>query len=93
MSVKGAVLQFIPSVPNEKFSVHFIAMAEIVVHTAQIQEILQCHLVLSSINKTQNQPHLSHVTIKNASEQIHKDMVALELLPHLWAILPMRVLN
>jgi tRNA G37 N-methylase Trm5 len=65
-------------------------MAELVVHTAQIEEIRQRHLVLSSSNETQHQPHPSQVTIKNASEQIHRELLALELIPHLWTILPIR---
>jgi hypothetical protein len=90
VGVKGTAPQFDGSVSKERLRVHFIAMAEMVVNTAQIQEIRQRHPVLSSSNETQDQPHLSQVTIKSASEQIHREMLALELIPHLWTILQMR---
>ncbi|KAF8533215.1 hypothetical protein BDD12DRAFT_899920 [Trichophaea hybrida] len=40
-------------------------MAEIVVHSAQILQFLQRHLVLSSLNGTQEQLHLSQVIVKH----------------------------
>jgi len=55
---------------------HFIAMAKMVMHSAQIPELLQRYLVLIFWNQTQEQLYPSQVTIKNAVEQIYKEMFA-----------------
>jgi len=78
------------TVSKRKSNAHFIAMAEMVVDSAQILELLQRHLVLSISNETQEQLHPSQVTMKNAVEQIHKEMLASILIPHPRRILPMR---
>jgi hypothetical protein len=64
-------------------------MAEMVVRSTQILELLQHHLVLSILNETQDQLHLSQAIIKNAVEQIHNEMLALVLIPYPRRILPM----
>jgi hypothetical protein len=63
-------------------------MAEMVVHSVQILELRQCHLVLPISNETQ-QLHLQ-VTRKNAVQKIYMEMLASVLIPHLRRILPMR---
>ncbi|KAF8526170.1 hypothetical protein BDD12DRAFT_904282 [Trichophaea hybrida] len=45
----------------------------------QILELLQHHLVLSILNETQDQLHLSQAIIKNAVEQIQNEMLAVVL--------------
>jgi len=47
------------TVTKRKSSAHAIAMAEMVVHSAQIQDLLLCHLILSISNQTQDQLHTS----------------------------------
>jgi hypothetical protein len=65
-------------------------MAEKVVPSAPILELLQRHLVISISNETQEQLHPSQVAMENAIEQIHRKMLASVLIPHRRRILPMR---
>jgi hypothetical protein len=65
-------------------------MAEMVVHSVYILELLLRHQVLSISNEIQDQFYLSQVPIKTAVERIHKEMLARILIPHLRRILPMR---
>ncbi|KAF8538645.1 hypothetical protein BDD12DRAFT_884608 [Trichophaea hybrida] len=54
-------------------------MAEMVVRSTQILELLQHYLVLSILNETQDQLDLSQAIIKNGVEQIQNEMLALVL--------------
>jgi len=64
-------------------------MAEMVVPSAPILELLQRHLVLSIPNETQEQLHRSQVAMKSAIEQTHGKMLASVHIPHRRRILPM----
>jgi hypothetical protein len=71
-------------------SAYFNAMADMVVHRAQILELLRRALVLSISNEVLEKLHPSQVTMKNAIEQIRKKMLASVLIPHRRRTLPMR---
>jgi len=64
------------TVSKRKSSAHLIAMAEMVVHSAQILELPKRHLILSISNQTQEQFHTSQVTMQNAVEEINKEVLA-----------------
>jgi hypothetical protein len=87
--IKAAALLFVASVSKQKPSAHFIAMAEMVVHSVYILELLLRHQVLSISNEIQDQFYLSQVPIKTTVERIHKEMLARILIPHLRRTLPM----
>jgi len=65
-------------------------MAEMVVPSGQILELLQLHLVFYISNETQEHLHPSQVIMKYAIEKIHKKMLASVHIPHRRRILPMR---
>jgi len=78
------------TIAMRRSSAHFIAMAEMVVHSAQLLKLLQRYLVLSISNETKDQLHPSQVKMNNAVEQIHKEMFASVLISHRPRIVQMR---
>jgi hypothetical protein len=85
-----AYVQRSATVSKRKSSAHFTAMAEMVVPSAPILELLQRHLVISISNETLEQLHPSQVAMKNAIEQIYMKILASVLIPHRRRILPTR---
>jgi hypothetical protein len=70
-------------------------MVEMVVLRAKILDLRLRHQVLSISNAIQDHLDQSKVTIKNAVERMHKEVLAWMLIPHLWRILiphPRRIL-
>jgi len=63
VGVKATARLFVASVSMQKPSAHFIAMAEMVVRSVSIWDLLLRHQVLSISIKTQDQLHGSQVTI------------------------------
>ena len=86
--VKATARLVVARVSKQKPSAHFIAMAEMVVHSVYILELLLRRQVLSISNEIQPQLYLSQVPIKTAVERIHKEMLAWILASHLRRILP-----
>jgi hypothetical protein len=63
---------------KQQLSAHFIAIAAIVAHSAQIVALLQIHRVLSILHQTQQ------VIIQNAVVKIREDMLGDRLIPVCW---------